>query len=516
MKTISDSTILIVDDAESNIDILVEALGDEYEIGVATDGESALEYISKNIPDLILLDIIMPGMDGYDVIRRLKADKQTRDIPVIFCTIMDDVEDETRGLELGALDYIRKPFSPPVVKARVKNHLLLKLAQEDLVKQNEILRENVRLREEVERITKHDLRTPLNSVINLPYLMLQEGNLSEGQIELLKMLEESGYRMLEIINSSLDLYKMETGRYALQEAPVNLLRLVQQIHGESRDVIIDKNIKIDIRLRGAAPGARDEFIVSGDDMLCYSMLANLIKNALEASPSNKAVAINLDDAAGPVVSIHNEGAIPEEIRDRFFEKYATAGKKEGSGLGVYSANLMAGTMGGKIEFETSEQTGTSIFIHLKKYTEKEPDERPGSAFDVSSHPCIPPASLTRRSRVLVVDGYPSMRRTIISIMKQMGFTSFLEAENGLEASNLLGCNTVGLVISDINTAQKSGLELLECIRSNPDQKETPFILITGEAVHQTVIDEVKKRRSDHIVKPFTAEKLKRKIEKYMA
>lgn len=119
--------ILIVDDAPANISVLVKALTSDYEISVAVTGEDALSIVtSDRAPDLVLLDIMMPGMDGYEVCRRMKNDAATREIPIIFITAKDDEEDETRGLELGAVDYITKPFSPPIVKARVKTHLELK------------------------------------------------------------------------------------------------------------------------------------------------------------------------------------------------------------------------------------------------------------------------------------------------------------------------------------------------------------------------------------------------------
>ena len=139
MKSMMDCTILVVDDTETNIDIMVDALSNGYDLAVAMDGKTALEYVEENPPDLILLDVMMPEMDGYEVCRRLKSNDRFRDIPVIFVTAMGEVEDETHGLELGAIDYIIKPISPPIVKARVKNHLELKLAKEELLQQNEIL-----------------------------------------------------------------------------------------------------------------------------------------------------------------------------------------------------------------------------------------------------------------------------------------------------------------------------------------------------------------------------------------
>ena len=133
-------TVLVVDDSPENIDLLGGVLSQDYKIKVALNGEKALKIAgSENPPDIILLDIMMPGMDGYEVCRRLKSDPKTRDIPVIFITSMSEVEDETKGLALGAIDYITKPIRSPIVQARVKSHLELKEARELLKNQNKTL-----------------------------------------------------------------------------------------------------------------------------------------------------------------------------------------------------------------------------------------------------------------------------------------------------------------------------------------------------------------------------------------
>jgi putative two-component system response regulator len=123
--TLNRASVLVVDDTPENIDILVETLKHGYQLRAATNGERALEIVQRTPPDLILLDIMMPGIDGFEVCRRLKADITTRHIPVIFITAKIGIEDELRGLELGAVDYITKPISPPVVQARVRTHLAL-------------------------------------------------------------------------------------------------------------------------------------------------------------------------------------------------------------------------------------------------------------------------------------------------------------------------------------------------------------------------------------------------------
>ncbi len=132
MKELSDCTVLVVDDTEANVDILVDALGELYDVSVAMDGVAALEAIAEETPDLILLDIMMPEMDGYEVCRRLKGDERYASIPVIFLTALTEIENKTKGFQMGAVDYITKPFEIAEVNARVKTHLKLRLAELEL------------------------------------------------------------------------------------------------------------------------------------------------------------------------------------------------------------------------------------------------------------------------------------------------------------------------------------------------------------------------------------------------
>lgn len=163
IKRLSECNVLVVDDTEANVDILVDALGDLYDISVAMDGESALEAVADETPDLILLDIMMPGMDGYEVCRRLKEDAATAKIPVIFLTALTEIENKTKGFETGAVDYITKPFEVREVQARVETHLSLVLASRELQMQNEILESKVAERtlelSQTQDVTIHSLAT---------------------------------------------------------------------------------------------------------------------------------------------------------------------------------------------------------------------------------------------------------------------------------------------------------------------------------------------------------------------
>jgi len=366
-QQVKQARLLIVDDTAEHLDILGSALS-EYQRVFALNGEKALELAQSDPkPDLILLDVIMPDMDGFEVCRRLKQETATKDIPVIFITAKQDVADETHGLGIGAVDYITKPISTPRVQARVKTHLELKRARENLEKQNEILRENARLRDDVERITRHDLKSPLTCMISVPALMRMEENLNQEQLKCLDLVEEAGYQMLKMINLSLDLYKMETGKYRLYPKPLDLMRNIVKIKSETRCWVSSIQLALKVRVNGSPADNMTEFMVSGEELLLYSMLSNIIRNAIEAAPSGDFITITLDHGdQDDTITVHNKGVVPEEMRDVFFEKYTTSGKLGGTGLGTYSARLITHTHGGDIAMRTSDQAGTIISIRLPR------------------------------------------------------------------------------------------------------------------------------------------------------
>ena len=192
-------TILAVDDTRQNLAIIKSLLVPDYTVKAATSGALALQIAESQPPDLILLDIMMPDMNGYEICRRLKSNEQTRDIPVIFVTALDQSEDEAQGLELGAVDYITKPIKPPILRARIRTHIALAEAYRQLSVQNKALIEAARLRDDVENITRHDLKSPLNAIIGMPQILLMECNLTEKQRDFVNIIIESGYRMLDLM-----------------------------------------------------------------------------------------------------------------------------------------------------------------------------------------------------------------------------------------------------------------------------------------------------------------------------
>lgn len=351
------SRIMIVDDERLNINVLNAILKDKYLIKVAMNGEEALKRsLTHPRPDMILLDIQMPGMTGYYVCEQLKKNPLTCNIPVIFITALTDEEDEKKGLIMGAVDYVTKPLRPSIILARIETHLRLKQAQEALVERNAELERALELREAIEHISRHDLKTPLNGILGVTQILSAESYLLPEHKELIKLQERSGYKMLEMINRSLDMLKMETGNYQLNPQPVDLVQIVQRILREMQ------HTSVNLLLYKHPISSEQAFIIQGEELLCYSMLANLLKNAMEASAGNETIIVAMDEKEQRYITIQNSGVVPQAVRERFFEKYVTTGKTSGTGLGTYSAKLIAETMGGHITMTTSEERGTVVSV----------------------------------------------------------------------------------------------------------------------------------------------------------
>ncbi|MDM8565633.1 hybrid sensor histidine kinase/response regulator [Candidatus Halobeggiatoa sp. HSG11] len=358
--------ILIVDDTLKNIQVLGSILLEhEYDIHVAQDGQQALDAINTISPDLILLDVIMPIVDGFETCRRLKANTKTKHIPVIFLTAKTADEDMLKGFELGGIDYVTKPFSSVVLLARVNTHLNLKFAYEKLKSQKEALEKAETLRRNVERIIQHDLKSPLNGIITFSELLAEDADLKpEFRKKAFTQISNSGHQMWNMLDRFFDIYKMETGQYHCSPVLINIIDVIEKAIFNSKYFIEFKQLTIDIIYCGK-PIAKDiKFTVLGEKILCYSTLDNLLKNAVEASPKMEHITITLSEKDTKIISIHNKGAVPEEIRDKFFDKYTTINKSNGTGLGTYSAKLMVEAQGGTIQLETSDEIGTTVIIHL--------------------------------------------------------------------------------------------------------------------------------------------------------
>ncbi|HIJ84522.1 MAG TPA: response regulator, partial [Magnetococcales bacterium] len=285
--------ILIVDDQPESIHVVKAALDHTFIIKVATRGELAIKIAAAGGVDLVLLDVVMPEMDGYEVCRTLKQDPRTKDIPIMFLTSKDNQEDEMFGLKLGAIDFIRKPSNPAVVLLRCINIVRYQHAKRELDQQNVQLQQALALRETIERLSQHDLKGPLTAIIGVPQILMEADNLTEGQKSILKMMEKSGYVMLEMINRSLDLFKMENGTYPLHRESFDLLEVLERIVADVQRLAGNKKVTIEMARTQSPSGQRIPLTVLGEKMLCYPLFFNLILNAIEASDPGGRITIHL-------------------------------------------------------------------------------------------------------------------------------------------------------------------------------------------------------------------------------
>jgi CheY-like chemotaxis protein len=339
-------TVLVVDDVPNNIEVIAGTLKDDYAIKVAITGRKAIEIAQAFQIDLILLDIMMPNMDGFEVCRQLKADPATADIPIIFLTARDGVDDVVAGLRLGAVDYVAKPADPTILKARLSAHLTLSMVMQDLKRQNELLIENAHLREDVERMTQHDLKNPIAVALHGTQ-SLKDTDLSDAQRESVELIETAATDALSLINRTLDVYRMETGEYQPTLVPFDLGELLAKCAQQTAATFKAKGIRF------AFPNGRESDAL-GEPILCYSMFTNLMKNAAEASPVDGVVLVDIAPGYGCVhVVVDNAGEVPESMRARFFDKYSSAEKDGGTGLGTYSVRLMAEVQGGDVTMESA-------------------------------------------------------------------------------------------------------------------------------------------------------------------
>ena len=357
-------TILVVDDTRDNLELLASIFKDEYRVKVANSGAKALQIAQSDTPpDLVLLDIMMPGMDGFEVAQSLRSHPASEHIPVIFVTAMTDQNARMRGMELGAVDFVTKPIDPYALKVRVRNFLRYVELHLQLQADYDNMLATERLKEDVERITRHDLKGPLAGVLALVQGLGEAPNLSESQVEQVRLIEETTLQVLDMINLSNELFKIETGRFTLRPQPVPVAGIVRRIVKLMRRTFAGKDLQIVV----ATPrGMPDEALRAvGDPMLCYSLFQNLIKNACEAAPEGTRVTITILPGQPMQIKIENQGVVPELIRDTFFDKFATAGKQGGTGLGTYSARMLAQAQGGNINMATSdEDQSTKLVVTL--------------------------------------------------------------------------------------------------------------------------------------------------------
>jgi CheY-like chemotaxis protein len=354
-------TMLLVDDTADNLHVLANVFKGQYRIKAAHNGEKALALCcSDNPPDLVLLDVMMPGMDGFEVARRMREHPNAESVPIIFVTALTDDGSRLQGMELGAVDFVTKPIDPVQLKLRVDNFMRYVELRRQLQADYDNMLAIARLRDDVEAMTRHDLKGPLAGAIGIVQALVDAGDLDRRQAEQLRLAEQAMLQVTDMVNLSTELYKIETGKYVLHALPLAISDMLRRVVETARAFYAGKQLVIavdtDFDVGTDAPTGL------GDAMLTYSLLNNLIKNACEASPERRRVTATLYAGSPLRIEIVNKGVIPEEIRPRFFDKFVTGGKAGGTGLGTYSARLLARAQHGEVAFAVDDDAHTTTLI----------------------------------------------------------------------------------------------------------------------------------------------------------
>ncbi len=357
--------ILIVDDNPENIRVLSKVLKKAgYDIRAATNGTQALASIEAEEPDLVLLDVHMTDLSGFDVCRKIKDDPRFDKLPIIFLSALDDAVSKVQGFDCGAVDYVTKPFDADEVLARVATHLTLRRTQDQLANSFEQLQRLEKLRANLLHMIVHDLKSPLFA-LNTSLQFLREdiaGKLDHRSLETLSNILATGGELAHMVDQMLDINQLEDGRMPIDRRQCDFAELVTTAIDAVKGISPEREIRLEIDQPASA---------TCDANLVRRVIENLVSNGLIHTPPEEPLSIEVKRGTDDVLfTVRDQGSgVPDELKERIFEKFATAqarkdGQYHSSGLGLAFCKLAVEAHEGHIGVESVGGDGATFWFSL--------------------------------------------------------------------------------------------------------------------------------------------------------
>lgn len=515
--------ILIIDDTPANLQLLARSLSTEYELHIANSGAVGLKLARELEPELILLDVMMPEMDGYEVCRCLKADESLRNIPVVFVTALSDLDSEAKGLQLGAVDYLSKPVNIHIARQRIRNLILMERLRREVETQRDHLEDMVRVRTEALSIAKelaetanrakttflanmsHELRTPLNGIMGM--IALAQRKIDDPQIkDRLAKANKASQDLLSIINDVLDIAKIEAERMTLESVDFSVGLVLENVRSLLSPKAQEKNLAL--VLEGEA--VVHELHVLGDPLRLGQVLVNLVGNAIKFSEQG-AVTLCVDRLPdqGEMIclqfSVRDSGiGISQEDIGRIFDAFVQVDgsltrRYEGTGLGLVICRRLIHLMGGEIRVESELGKG-SVFTFTVKLAKVIDDRDHNSVCDTSvldTESMI--ISQFSGRKILLVEDEPINQEVTRLLLEDVGLLVIL-AKDGVEAIEQVQQNEFSLVLMDMQMPRMNGEEATTRIRQLP-RGQLPIIAMTANAYEEDRQRCMEAGMDDFIAKP---------------